>query len=488
MISGEQRVCVDWAVEAEEGDSLRIEAFAGTGKTTTLGYLVAQIKAVYPTDRVLYLAYNSAIAAETATKPAFEGCDVMTCHAFGARAIRAAYPGSKLDKSGEESRKLCQSALVQILGTPRAANLPKSAASTLSRAVSLAKNTLATPKSLPGILDDFDLGAPESIDSTEWVQCVAAVIAATKANLSKFHGFDDMVWAPARGLVPVPTRYQWILVDEAQDLNRARMSLVLRTAGKSARVVYVGDSRQAIYGFQGADESALDTLGGLLSPRGSVTVATLSTTYRCPKSVVTEAQKIVPAFRAADGNLLGEVRGPTKGELPRPGDFVISRLNAPLATWALRLLRARIPARIRGKDTADGLAKILEKCTPFEGASVADVISSLRAWESDQIDKFLAQGEKGEAKIALVRDQVETLLAIGEDCVSVSDWRARLESLYSDDRKGSYVELLSAHKSKGLEAPTVWVLTDTFKTGLGGQEANLYYVAVTRAQSTLVLV
>lgn len=42
------------------------------------------------------------------------------------------------------------------------------------------------------------------------------------------------------------------------------------------------------------------------------------------------------------------------------------------------------------------------------------------------------------------------------------------------------------HKAKGLEWSKVVLVADTFKSKVG-EEANIYYVAVTRAKKTLVL-
>jgi superfamily I DNA/RNA helicase len=45
----------------------------------------------------------------------------------------------------------------------------------------------------------------------------------------------------------------------------------------------------------------------------------------------------------------------------------------------------------------------------------------------------------------------------------------------------------SVHKAKGLEWNKVCLLEDTFRTKTAeGEEANIYYVAVTRAKSVLV--
>lgn len=69
--------------------------------------------------------------------------------------------------------------------------------------------------------------------------------------------FDDMVWLVAEKLKinDIPhSDYDWILVDEAQDLTNAQIEVLYRiihACEKSPRVVICGDPNQSIYGFVG---------------------------------------------------------------------------------------------------------------------------------------------------------------------------------------------------------------------------------------------
>ncbi|MCU0208914.1 ATP-binding domain-containing protein, partial [Mycobacterium tuberculosis] len=70
------------------------------------------------------------------------------------------------------------------------------------------------------------------------------------------------------------------------------------------------------------------------------------------------------------------------------------------------------------------------------------------------------------------------------------DLKETIEKLFNDVDDASKVIFSTTHKAKGLERDRVFVLINTYRYGPGvtGEEANLWYVAVTRAKSELYLV
>jgi superfamily I DNA/RNA helicase len=80
----------------------------------------------------------------------------------------------------------------------------------------------------------------------------------------------------------------------------------------------------------------------------------------------------------------------------------------------------------------------------------------------------------------------------------VAEVLSAIERLFSDQKPENAVILSSTHKAKGLERDRVWLLQDTYLRsrrnrlgvweGPSQEEKNLFYVAVTRAKSELVLV
>lgn len=75
--------------------------------------------------------------------------------------------------------------------------------------------------------------------------------------------------------------YPWILVDEVQDLNRLQLAIIdlLYDKGKQSVAVYLGDDRQSIFSFIGADTTNLNYLKRKCGGR----VVRLYNNYRSPK-------------------------------------------------------------------------------------------------------------------------------------------------------------------------------------------------------------
>ncbi len=93
----------------------------------------------------------------------------------------------------------------------------------------------------------------------------------------------DVLWAYQQSIKSVT-------VDEAQDTDREQYNLhqyFLPMRGGQARVILVGDRRQAIYGFRGADASLLTTC----YPRADI--IDLQACYRCSARVVDAANRLI---------------------------------------------------------------------------------------------------------------------------------------------------------------------------------------------------
>ena len=118
---------------------------------------------------------------------------------------------------------------------------------------------------------------------------------------------------------------------------------------------------QAIYGFRGA---AQDGMGMMRPGELNADKLGLTTTYRCPKSVVAHAAKIVPDYHAAPSAPDGSVKEVGRDWMTSNaavGDAILSRLNAPLMPAVLRFLREGKPARVEGRDIGKQLSSLSDK-------------------------------------------------------------------------------------------------------------------------------
>ena len=119
--------------------------------------------------------------------------------------------------------------------------------------------------------------------------------------------FQDMIWAPHFcDLEPtVVLQFDFVIIDEFQDLNPAQVELVKRMVSsvkdRSPWVVIVGDPKQSIYGFRGA-KNALSLFEAAFTPSYQ---GTLTFTQRCPTSHVQLACQMNPLIKAAPASAKG---------------------------------------------------------------------------------------------------------------------------------------------------------------------------------------
>lgn len=82
----------------------------------------------------------------------------------------------------------------------------------------------------------------------------------------------------------------YVLVDESQDLNKLQQRFVNQLNNGTTRYIFVGDEKQAIYGFAGADTHSIENI----KKEFTLNQLPLNISYRCPQRVITLAQQMVP--------------------------------------------------------------------------------------------------------------------------------------------------------------------------------------------------
>lgn len=441
-----------------------VRARAGSGKTTTI---VESFKHVPAGLSVLMVAFNKSIAAELQTR-APAGVTVNTLHSFGFAAIRQACGKVSLD-----NRKVDR-LIVDMLGN---ADESKAYRKALAKAVSLAKGILAeTPEEIDDLIDTFELEVRESARPT-FCQDALDIMADCRRDTRSID-FDDMIWLPVVLKMRVK-QFDRVFVDETQDLNKCQIELALSACKKNGRICAVGDDRQAIYGFRGADSQAMPNVIGALRAK----VLPLSVTYRCAKLIVDEAKTIVSDYEAGPGSEDGEVAMANRETLERDakaGDFILSRANAPLIGLCLSFLKRGVAASVAGRDVGAGLIALIEKS---RAASVPELAEWIDVWQEAEITRITRR--KIDADTSSVEDRAACIQALCEGARSVQEIKDKIDGLFSDTDAANRIMLSTTHKAKGLERDRVWILMDTYRPKKSTEEANLYYVAVTRARKSL---
>lgn len=528
----QQQAVIDWFAKPQMTDipktapiqerNLVVRARAGCGKTKTIvdGVNVA------PDTHILLAAFNKSIANELQDRITNPRAEVMTLHSLGYRLIKRFWPNVRI----EEKRKGVVGRADWLTNQVLPANAPFIVKRTVTKLHSKAREVApyATADELKALAEEWNMVLPDNPwELAGWQGEDPAVYAAEAMRLAKqgeeppITGIDfaDMLFLPVTLGLGVPM-YDLVVVDEAQDMNTAQldMALMMRKP-QTGRLCLVGDDRQAIYGFRGADTDGLDRLKSVLKARE----LPLTVTFRCAQNVVREARTMVPDFQAHVSNPLGTVRhvdAKVMVKEAQPGDFILSRANAPLASVALALVRQGVKVRIAGRDFGFGLTNLARDLAKGAAAnSLPQFLAKLKGWEQKEADR--AMQADSESRLAQVMDQALTLRALAEGAAGVPEVMSRIERLFGDEpvvpgMVEPAVVCSSVHRAKGLERERVWVLRETLmmpprcqnchhrhpdypcaKCGCEDyemdmkelrEEQNIFYVAVTRAKNELVYV
>lgn len=473
---------------------LVVRARAGTGKTTTIIEGVNRA----PEDAILVCAFNKKIAEELNSRITNGSAEAKTLHAIGYAAIREQWYRMPVCTTGARGDQLTDAVcvpgvpkpirrLITLLHTKARDMMPL--IGSLQAFVDLAlffdyvpdENWAQTPRaSVVG-----ELATSRLFYDLEFVagRALAAVRQAATAAPTVSVGIDfaDMIFLPLVWKLLHPL-YDLGVCDEAQDMTLAQLEMFQRVV--SGRKCIVGDDRQAIYAFRGADSGSLDRLKDELGAEE----LPLTVTYRCAQSVVRRAQRLVPDIIADPANPEGLVDTCAFEDLfeqAAPGDFILSRLNAPLVTITLGLLRRKKRARMAGRDIGAGIQTVLRKLnTP---ANLDILIDRLTAWEVKTCTRLATYGQL--ALVDRCHDQADMIRALVEDANTVQDIYDQCTYLFTDEPDAAHILCASIHKAKGLEAQRVFMLSESlYRRDITQEEQNLDYVSTTRAKSHLTLV
>jgi superfamily I DNA/RNA helicase len=455
-----------------------VRARAGTGKTTTI---IEALNYVPKTKTVVAFAFNKSIARELASRVPM-GVSVSTLHSYGYKSLLRAF--GKLQIDSDRVSKMCEAMLGKERETfERRRNIEKT--------VSLAKSMLAhTPEQVDALIDMYGIevvskqndGIIDAVEALElreeFITSVLSILDRCKELKSKCIDFDDMIWLCIALKVSTSPKFDRVFVDETQDLTPSQIELVLSACKPGGRICAIGDDRQAIYTFRGADANTFTKLIERLDAK----VLPLSVTYRCAKKIVAIAKTIVPDYEAGptmpEGTVNYGLSPAAMVSTAGPGDFILSRSNAPLIGFCLQLLRAGKRANIQGRDIGTMLASFVERA---KCKTVVEFLDYVDTWKENEVERLLKKNRDPQN----VEDRAETLIALCEGLVHTADVVARIKKLFEDSDSTSQIILSSTHKAKGLERERVYVLNDTYRRHPGVEEDNLYYVAVTRAKRVL---
>ncbi|HIE1973481.1 TPA: UvrD-helicase domain-containing protein [Escherichia coli] len=454
----EQRAIIQW-----QGLQLVVNAFAGTGKTSTL----VQFARACPDSRMLYLAYNRAIRDEAERKFPFN-VECRTSHQlayarFGRHYQHRLVPGLRIT---EVARKL----------NTRYWALARVAMTGLNQFICSAD---AVP-CLHHLPDKDEMRGVPPADALQAVQLLWGEMSNPDGAFPVTH--DTYLKLFQLSGADLSRRWDTILFDEAQDANPVTSALVL---GQKCRVVLVGDRYQQIYRFRGADNAlshpALDHADRLW---------------------LTQSFRFGPAV-ARMANLLLQREGETREVRGGGGDDeVLLKCQARNLQGHYTVLSRTVAGVIGTALMAAIQGRRVYWVGGIEGYRT-EALEDLYWFQADMPERMHSDRLRRDYRdfdeyrhIAKVTKDVEMnqSLRLLDLCFPLPKKLELLRQYTVTNEQDADITVSTAHRSKGLEWPVVILdedfqdITDPLMTEAERRdETNLLYVAVTRALKTLVL-
>lgn len=459
----EQSNVIDAFVPGDK--NLIAEAGAGCGKTSVLKMAARAV----PKRKGLYIAYNKAIQVEAAKSfPDSVTCKTSHGLAFGAIGRQYAHRLKAPRVKSEDVAKLLK------------INNPIYTPTTLIPPAHVARIVMATVGAFTRSAHTNILRQPvpriPGLDDPETMQTLAAEIPllAKKAwedirdprgVLPFSHDCYLKMWCLSE---PQLTKYDYILLDEAQDSNPPVAKTVEQQ--RHAQLVLVGDSSQSIYGWRGA-EDAMSKFNGVR--------LTLSQSFRFGPAVAEEANLWLE-YLHAPLRLRGFEQINSRITTLEEPDAILCRTNGTaMAQVMAQLNLGRRVALVGGGTQISKLAEAAMQLKDGRGCSHPELFS-FKTW--GELQDYVDEDEGSD-----LRPFVNLIDEHGPDVVL-----GTVSRLVPEDRAD--VTVSTSHKAKGREWRRVLVAndfpepkpTDDGKPGrISRPDAMLAYVTVTRAQYEL---
>ena len=489
------------AVEHVEGPIL-VLAGAGSGKTRVLTTRIAQLidRHGVPPERIFAVTFTNKAAAEMKHRIGAllrrdpKGLWIGTFHALSARLLRREAELLGFTRQftiyDEDDRLSLIKRLLDQRGHPPKIFPPRAVQSIISAA----KNRMTPPSELVSS-NPFD----------RIIQVSAEVYEALGKELKKANAmdFDDLMLHPLTLFKEHPDRleayrrrFQFLLVDEFQDTNRAQYALV-RQLGSHGNIFAVGDDDQSIYGWRGAD---VRNMLEFQTDFPETKLVRLEENYRSTQVVLDAANAVIAENEGRIGKTLrtqrqgGESvtllasaderdeaewiareleRRAAAGDWPYREMAVLYRINAQSRAFEEAFRRAGVPYRLIGatsfyerREVKDLLAYLRLLANPADDEAFLRAVGVPRRGLGDTslatLGRAAAQWGKSLLQTASIADRVpdlrpnvrEAFRRFGEFIAGLSERAAHLppaEVLEELIRAIDYEALLHAEGPEGID-------------------------------------
>jgi len=499
------------AVEAVRGP-VCILAGAGSGKTTTITRRIANqvLAGAFAPQQILAVTFTDKAAGELRTRLAalgVQGVRAGTFHAAALRQLRHFAPaeaGSIVPSKALALRQIAN-------GLPRAFRFRP--AGDLATEIEWAKNRRIGP--------DRYLAEAEGREPPIPADLMLRVYREYERKKAEAGGMDfedllertiAMFERDEATLETFRTQYRALTVDEYQDVNLLQQGLLDLWLGDGDELCVVGDDYQSIYAFTGASADHL-----LAVPRRfpHAVIVRLEENYRSTPQVLAFANRLVPrlggaekvlratrpdgpeplaqAFASPEAEGAAVVAALRALETPLEGAAILCRTNARLADFEELLHEAGLPFQGSSLLERDAARRLLRRIERLDGAPAAETVRSAAldaGWLEQPPDSL------GEREVVRQSDLARLVALAAVFAGDASAFAASLRERFDPRGAGRGVNLLTLHRSKGLEFDAVFLprlvekelpIRQARTDAEVDEERRLLYVGLTRARSVLWL-
>lgn len=286
-----------------DGDTLRVLAGAGTGKTTALTGRVAYLVASgVPPERILLLTFTRRAAREMVarTETLLAGAGHRsagrvvggTFHAVGHRTLRRVAARVGLPEGfGVLDTSDAADVLDLVRDEQGHASRSRHRFPRKATLLDLYSRAVNTQQPLSAVIADV---APWSADDLDAITAICRGYVARKRALGVLD-FDDLLlwWRAAasddRLGRDLAAAYDHVLVDEYQDVNTLQVDVLRALRRHDPGLTVVGDDAQAVYGFRGASARHLLDVAEVFP---GVTTIVLDANYRSSQPILDVANAV----------------------------------------------------------------------------------------------------------------------------------------------------------------------------------------------------
>lgn len=454
--------------KSKSGDSFKVMAFAGTGKTSTLVFIAEEKKK----EKGLYLAFNKKMADEAAKKfpPNVE------CKTFHAMAYRNS-PRYLLQKVSMQ--RIYPRDLIQMYGLSpirlqgRNCFIDFSANFQANLILNSIKNFCKTSSKQLDVRHFYQVLTPRENEVKE--ELANILFPHVLSHWQKLIGDNDFpidhdIYLKVWEMTNPQLNYDFIFVDEAQDSDPTSVSIVLNQ--RNRQILYVGDKFQQIYSWRRAT-NVMQTL--------PLEAVYLTQSFRFGDAVADTANLILKRIFGEKNSIKGNKKINSKVFYNKVHgasiDAYISRTNG--------VGFSKYIDEIHENKLVDLLA---DKSRILDFLKSADDLKLGRTQHFGELRGFESWTEVVEHVKVNNDHQLGAMVRLS-DKYTFGQVQTTLEASSKIINPNTFI--LTAHKSKGLEYQNVELGND-FQYKIEGEsieltaeEARLIYVAVTRAKHNL---